>query len=130
MHRLPMLAVLLGLPLLCTASALTLAPRAARAADDPASAPAASGPATATAADATDPVDPFGFHESDYSSWGIVDAPYPYDLPAEYCFPIGNGAVSATLGRDGDFNTLTSIGGLGDASLRSRLGRPADYPAR
>jgi len=64
-------------------------------------------------------LDPFGFSEDDYSSWGIVDAPYPYD-PAELgqpngygCFPVGNGQVFAYLGVDGDFNTLRGITGPG-----------------
>ncbi|MCH7471674.1 hypothetical protein IIA79_01790, partial [bacterium] len=84
--------------------------------------------------------DPFGFFEEDYSSWGLVDAPYPYDesvarpsrpraarmageTPApptlakddlRYgCFPVGNGLVFAHLGVDDDFNTLRGITGPG-----------------
>src|SRR5512138_84180 len=80
--------------------------------------------AGAASAGAGDPVDPFGFRESDYSTWGIVDAPYPYNSAAappagsgrqnaQGCFPVGNGIVFATLGLDGDFNTLTNIIGPG-----------------
>lgn len=65
-------------------------------------------------------LDPFGFSEEDYSSWRIIDAPYPYDPaalgePNNYgCFPVGNGQVFAYLGVDGDFNTLRGITGPGD----------------
>lgn len=62
--------------------------------------------------------DPFGFSEDDYSSWGIIDAPYPFTgVDAEGnkigygCFPVGNGQVFAHLGVDGDFNTLRGITG-------------------
>ncbi len=64
--------------------------------------------------------DPFGFSEDDYSSWGIIDAPYPYTgMDAEGneigygCFPVGNGLVFAHLGVDGDFNTLRGVTGPG-----------------
>jgi len=65
-------------------------------------------------------VDPFGFRAEDYSSWGIVDAPYPfegYDKEGNHighgCFPVGNGLVFAHLGVNGDFNTLRGITGPG-----------------
>ncbi len=64
-------------------------------------------------------LDPFGFSEDDYSSWGITDAVYPYDpaaagKPNGYgCFPVGNGLVFAHLGVDSDFNTLRGIVGPG-----------------
>ena len=61
-------------------------------------------------------LDPFGFSEDQYSSWGIVDAPYPfegYDSEGNYidygCFPVGNGLVFGHLGVDADFNTLRTV---------------------
>lgn len=86
-----------------------------------------------------DPIDPFGFHESDYSTWGIVDAPYPYDpaapppagsgrVNAQGCFPVGNGIVFAALGLDGDFNTLTNLCGPG-YQTRDEKGEPVYWQA-
>ncbi len=56
--------------------------------------------------------DPFGFRESEYSAWGIVDADYPYTGRVG-CFPVGNGVIFATLGVDPDFNQLGSLTGPG-----------------
>ena len=66
-------------------------------------------------AECTEPahgVDPFGFRESDYSAWGIVNADYPYTGRVG-CFPVGNGVIFATLGVDPDFNQLGSLTGPG-----------------
>jgi len=95
--------------------------------------------AAAAADDSADPADPFGYHESDYSAWGIVDAPYPYDPAAappagsgrpnaQGCFPVGNGYVFATLGLDGDFNTLTNLTGPG-YQTRDANGAPLYWQA-
>ncbi|MBN2082214.1 hypothetical protein JW859_08400 [bacterium] len=84
-------------------------------------------------------VDPFGFNEDDYSSWGIVDAPYPYegyDAGGNWqgfgCFPVGNGLVFAHLGVDGDFNTLKGITGPGyqahDDAGHAEWWKEGDWP--
>ncbi|MCC7478068.1 hypothetical protein IT575_06365 [bacterium] len=66
------------------------------------------------ASSATDPaaLDPFGFREDQYSSWGLVDAAYPYQ-GRHGCYPVGNGICFAHLGVSEDFNTLRGITGPG-----------------
>lgn len=84
-------------------------------------------------------LDPFGFYEGDYSSWGITDAPYPYDPAAvsrengQGCFPVGNGVIFATLGVEPDFNTLSSLTGPGyqtrDENGGVQYWQKGDWPA-
>lgn len=68
--------------------------------------------AEARVASAAPTVDPFGFTEEEYSSFGIKDAPYPYS-GRHGCYPVGNGVIFGHLGVAEDFALLRGLTGPG-----------------